>query len=35
MEQSAYRSVRGVRPEVLVSPLQAVSVPQKPETPLR
>ena len=33
MEQSAYRSVRGVRPEVLVSPLQAVSAPQKPDTP--
>lgn len=35
MEQSAYRSVRGVRPEVLVSPLQAVSAPQKPEAPSR
>ena len=35
MEQSAYRSVRGVRPEVLVSPLQAVSAPQKPDTPTR
>lgn len=35
MEQSAYRSVRGMRLDVQVSPLQVVSAPDKPDAPSR
>jgi len=35
MEQSAYRSVRGVRPEVLVSPLNVLPSVEKPVPPSR